>query len=280
LCRFLCWVEHEAVLRPVDEIEAAQRLDQERAKDPLYRGLAFDTISAAGPNSALAHYRVTPESNRVLEAGSLYLVDSGGQYLDATTDVTRTIAIGAPSDEMRRRFTLVLKGHIAIDRAVFPQGTNGAQLDGLARRPLWQAGLDFDHGTGHGIGSYLCVHEGPARIAKTGTVALKPGMILSNEPGYYKAGAYGIRTENLEIVVARGMPEGGDREVLGFESLTRAPIDRRLIVADLLDADELAWLDGYHARVRADLIDLLEGATADWLVRATAPLGETRAVSG
>jgi Xaa-Pro aminopeptidase len=272
LCRFLCWVEKEALQRSVDEMEAAHRLDEERRKDPLFRGLAFDTISAAGPNSALAHYRFTAESNRVLEAGSLYLTDSGGQYLDATTDVTRTIAIGEPSDEMRRRFTLVLKSHIAVDQALFPAGTNGAQLDGLARRPLWQAGLDFDHGTGHGIGSYLCVHEGPARIAKTGTVALKPGMILSNEPGYYKADAYGIRIENLVIVVPRGVPEGGDREVMGFENMTRAPIDRRLIVTALLDADERAWLDNYHATVRADLIDLLEGSTADWLVAATAPL--------
>jgi Xaa-Pro aminopeptidase len=173
---------------------------------------------------------------------------------------------------MRRRFTLVLKGHIAIARALFPHGANGAQLDGLARRPLWQAGLEFDHGTGHGIGSYLCVHEGPARIAKTATVALKPGMILSDEPGYYKAGAYGIRIENLLVVTPRGVPEGGERELLGFENLTRAPIDRRLIVPELLDADERAWLDNYHAKVRADLIDLLDPPTADWLVQATAPL--------
>ena len=292
LCRFLCWVEAEAVRRPVDEIEAAERLDQERRKDPLFRGPSFDTISAAGPNSALAHYRVTPESNRVLEAGSLYLVDSGGQYLDATTDVTRTIAIGEPSDEMRHRFTLVLKGHIALAEAVFPAGANGAQLDGLVRRPLWQAGLDFDHGTGHGIGSYLCVHEGPARIAKTGTVALKPGMILSDEPGYYKAGAYGIRTENLLVVADRGVPEGGERALMGFENLTRAPIDRRLIAVDLLDPDERAWLDAYHAQVRADLIDLLEepnrgladaGNGAPALTRAsqriTAPSGARLATS-
>ncbi len=272
LCRFLCWLEAEVVRRPVTEQEAADRLERERKEDPLYRGPSFETISAAGPNSALAHYRVTPESNRTLEAGSLYLVDSGGQYLDATTDVTRTVAIGEASAEMRRRFTLVLKAHIALACALFPQGVNGAQLDGLARRPLWQAGLEFDHGTGHGIGSYLCVHEGPARIAKTSTVALKPGMILSDEPGYYKPGAYGIRIENLLVVTPRGVPEGGERELFGFENLTRAPIDRRLIVPELLDADERAWLDNYHARVRADLIDLLDPATADWLVRATAPL--------
>ena len=215
--------------------------------------------SAAGPNSALAHYRVTPESNRVLEAGSVYLVDSGGQYLDATTDVTRTIAIGEPDPEIRRRFTLVLKSHIAVARAVFPQGANGAQLDGLARRPLWQAGLDFDHGTGHGIGSYLCVHEGPARIAKTAMVALKPGMILSDEPGYYKAGAYGIRTENLLAVVPRGTPEGGERELLGFENLTRAPIDRRLIIPELLDAEEGGVEDGEQGAGR----DIIGEAGAD-----------------
>ena len=272
LCRFLCWLEAEAVRRPVSEMEAAERLDRERQADPLYRGRSFDTISATGPNAALAHYRVTPETNRILEAGSLYLVDSGGQYLDATTDVTRTVAVGEPSAEMRQRFTLVLKGHIAIARVLFPSGTNGAQIDGLARRPMWQAGLDFDHGTGHGVGSYLCVHEGPARIAKTGVVALKPGMILSNEPGYYKAGAYGIRTENLLAVMSRGVPEGGDRELLEFETLTRAPIDRRLIEPELLDAEERVWLDNYHARVRADLIDLLDGETTDWLIRATAPL--------
>jgi Xaa-Pro aminopeptidase len=272
LSRFLCWLEAEAVRRPVTEQEAADRLDRERQGDPLYRGRSFETISAAGPNSALAHYRVTPESNRTLEAGSLYLVDSGGQYLDATTDVTRTVAIGEASAEMRRRFTLVLKSHIALARALFPQGVNGAQLDGLARLPLWQAGLEFDHGTGHGIGAYLCVHEGPARIAKTSLVTLKPGMILSDEPGYYKAGAYGIRIENLLVVTPRGVPEGGERELLGFENLTRAPIDRRLIVPELLDGDERAWLDNYHARVRADLVDLLDPATADWLVRATAPL--------
>ena len=273
LCRFLRWVESEAVERPVSELEAAERLDEERRKDPLYQGRSFDTISAAGPNSALAHYRVTAESNRTLEQGSLYLVDSGGQYLDATTDVTRTIAIGEPTAEMRRRFTLVLKGHIATDRVRFPQGANGAQLDGLARRPLWQAGLEFDHGTGHGVGSYLCVHEGPGRIARTATVALKPGMILSNEPGYYKSGAYGIRIENLVVVVPRGIPDGGERELFGFETLTRAPIDRRMIVAELLDTEERAWLDAFHMKVRADLIDLLGGATVDWLTLATEPLG-------
>ena len=272
VCRFLCWLEGELGRRRVTEREAAARLETERRQDPLFRGPSFETISAAGPNAALPHYRVTEASNRLIEPGSLYLVDSGGQYLDATTDITRTIAVGEPDPEMCRHFTLVLKGHIAIARALFPVGSSGAQLDTLARTALWQAGLDFDHGTGHGIGSYLCVHEGPQRIAKTGTVALKPGMIVSNEPGYYRSGAYGIRIENLVVVAACGVPQGGERELLGFETITRAPIDRRLIQAERLDAEERAWLDNYHARVRADLIDLLEGATRAWLLAATAPL--------
>ncbi len=272
VCRFLAWLDEEVRRRPVDEIEAAARLDLERRQDPLFRGPSFETISAAGPNAALPHYRVSPASNRVLEAGSLYLVDSGGQYLDATTDITRTVAVGEPSDAMRRHFTLVLKGHIAIARAVFPVGVSGAQLDSFAREALWRAGLDFDHGTGHGIGSYLCVHEGPQRIAKTGSVALKPGMIVSNEPGYYRSGEYGIRIENLVVVEPRPKPAGGERELLGFGTITRAPIDRRLIMPALLDAEERAWLDNYHARVRAELLERVDGATRDWLLAATAPL--------
>ena len=273
VCRFLCWLDRELEGgRRVTERAAAVRLEAERRLDPLFRGPSFETISAAGPNAALPHYRVTEASNRTLEPGSLYLVDSGGQYLDATTDITRTIALGTPSALMRRHFTLVLKGHIALARARFPAGTSGAQLDSLARQPLWRAGLDFDHGTGHGIGSYLCVHEGPQRIAKTGTAALRPGMIVSNEPGYYRSGAYGIRIENLVVVVACGVPEGGERELQGFETITRAPIDRRLILAERLDAGERAWLDNYHARVRADLIDLVEGPTRSWLMAQTAPL--------
>ena len=272
VCRFLCWLEREVGMRRVTEREAAARLEEERARDPLYRGLSFETISAAGPNAALPHYRLTEDSNRVLGREPIYLVDSGGQYLDATTDITRTVAVGQPTPEMRRRFTLVLKGHIAIACALFPVGTSGAQLDSFARQALWRAGLDFDHGTGHGIGSYLCVHEGPQRIAKTGTVALKPGMIVSNEPGYYQSGAYGIRIENLVVIEPRPTPEGGERELLGFETITRAPIDRRLIEPELLDDAERAWLDDYHTRVRADLIDPVGSESADWLIRATAPL--------
>jgi Xaa-Pro aminopeptidase len=272
VCRFLCWLEREVGARPITERDAARRLEGERARDPLCRGPSFETISAAGPNAALPHYRLTDETNRVLGREPIYLVDSGGQYLDATTDITRTVAVGDATAEMRRRFTLVLKGHIAIARAVFPVGATGAQLDSFARQHLWQAGLDFDHGTGHGIGSYLCVHEGPQRIAKTGTVALKPGMIISNEPGYYRSGAYGIRIENLVVVESRPTPEDGERELLGFETITRAPIDRRLIAPELLDEEERAWVDDYHGRVRADLIDLIGPDTADWLIRATAPI--------
>jgi Xaa-Pro aminopeptidase len=272
VCRFLCWLDAETGRRPVDELEAAARIDAERRRDPLFRGPSFDTISAAGPHAALPHYRVSKASNRVLEAGSLYLVDSGGQYLDATTDITRTIAVGEPSAAMRRHFTLVLKGHIAIARALFPKGTSGAQLDGFARQALWRAGLDFDHGTGHGIGSYLCVHEGPQRIAKTGTVALAPGMIVSNEPGYYRVGAYGIRIENLVVVAPRPSPPGGERELYGFDTITLAPIDRRLVQAALPDGEERVWLDNYHARVRAALLELVGPDARSWLIAATAPL--------
>jgi Xaa-Pro aminopeptidase len=271
--RFLAWLgDMIASGDKVTELEAAAALEAERKKDPLYRGPSFDTISAAGPNAALAHYRVTEESNRTLEAGSLYLVDSGGQYPDATTDITRTIAVGTPTAEMKRHYTLVLKGHIALDRIQFPKGTSGAQIDAFARAPLWQAGLDFDHGTGHGIGSFLCVHEGPARIAKSGTVPLKPGMILSNEPGYYKPGGYGIRIENLVIVKPVETPPGGERELLEFENLTRVPLDRQLIDLAILTDDERAWVDAYHTLVRADLQGLLEDAPSAWMLAATEPL--------
>ncbi|MGI9417489.1 MAG: aminopeptidase P family protein [Geminicoccaceae bacterium] len=267
--RFLAWLDDTiASGHKVTELDAAAALEAERRKDPLYRGPSFDTISASGPNAALAHYRVTEESNRTLQPGSLYLVDSGGQYPDATTDITRTVATGEPTDEMKRHYTLVLKGHIALDRAVFPVGTSGAQIDAFARAPLWQAGLDFDHGTGHGIGSFLCVHEGPARIAKSGTVPLKPGMILSNEPGYYKPGAYGIRIENLVVVKEVDRPEGGERELLGFENLTRVPLDRRLIDMSMLGEDERKWITGYHTLVRQDLEPLLDGSAIASVIAA------------
>jgi Xaa-Pro aminopeptidase len=276
LTRFLRWLDTTGSDGARTEIEAADQLEAFRRPGDHFRGLSFPTISGAGSNGAIVHYRVTPETDKVLEPGSLYLVDSGAQYLDGTTDVTRTVAIGAPSDEMRDRFTRVLKGHIAIASARFPVGTSGGQLDTLARAALWQAGLDYDHGTGHGVGSYLGVHEGPQRISKAGaTVPLQPGMIVSNEPGYYKTDAYGIRIENLVIVVECGRPDGGERDLLGFETLTHAPIDRRLVDTTLLTPEEIAWLDGYHADVRALLTPLLDGDEAAWLTQATAPLAIT-----
>lgn len=272
VARFLHWLDREASRGGLDEIGAATALEGFRAETGALKDISFDTISGAGPNGAIVHYRVSTESNRRLEPGSLYLVDSGGQYEDGTTDITRTVAIGAPSEAMRRHFTLVLKGHIAIATARFPEGVTGAQIDTLARYALWQHGLDFDHGTGHGVGSYLSVHEGPQRIAKTGTVALKPGMIVSNEPSYYRVGEYGIRIENLVLV--RGpedMPDG-DKRLLSFETLTLAPIDRRLVDVALLSGAERAWLDSYHARVLAEIGPLLDADDLDWLEQATAPL--------
>ncbi|RIK95054.1 MAG: X-Pro aminopeptidase [Proteobacteria bacterium] len=270
LTRFLAWIDHEGPSGKIDEIAAAERLEAFRAATGMLKDLSFDTISAAGPNGAIVHYRVTDESNRRIAPGSLYLIDSGGQYLDGTTDVTRTVAIGAAPDEARRIFTLVLKGHIAIASARFPRGTSGAQLDVLARAALWREGLDYSHGTGHGVGCYLSVHEGPQRIAKTGAAALLPGMILSNEPGYYKAGEFGIRIENLLAV--RPSDVKAELELLEFEVLTLAPIDRKLIVPELLNGDERAWLDDYHARVRNALTPLVDADTARWLAAATAPL--------
>ncbi len=269
LISFLAWLDHAAEGGNLTEIEASDYLETCRGKSPELRGLSFTTIAGAGPNGAIVHYRVTPESNRVLEPESLFLLDSGGQYPDGTTDVTRTIAIGKPSDEMCENFTRVLRGHIAIATARFPIGTTGSQLDPFARRPLWDAGLDYDHGTGHGVGSYLNVHEGPHRISKTAsTVALVPGMIVSNEPGYYKTGAYGIRIENLVAVIETDQ-QGPS---LGFETLTQAPIDRRLIVTDLMERKEVDWLNDYHSWVRNNQLSGLDSETAQWLQDATAPI--------
>ncbi len=273
VARFLHWIDSHGPKGTVDEIGAAKQLEEFRAETGKLKEISFDTISGAGPNGAIVHYRVTTATNRKLESGSLYLVDSGAQYQDGTTDITRTIAIGTPSAEMRDRFTRVLKGHIAIASARFPVGASGAQLDSLARVALWKAGLDFDHGTGHGVGSYLSVHEGPQRISKLGTVALQPGMILSNEPGYYKTGAYGIRIENLEVVTEAEEIEGGDRPMMGFRTLTLAPIDRRLVNADLLTAEERTWLDAYHARVWTEIGPRVKEPVKGWLKAATAPIG-------
>ena len=232
------------------------KLEEFRRDTGELKDLSFDSISAAGPHGAVVHYRPTTASNLKLKPRSLYLIDSGAQYADGTTDVTRTIAIGAPSATMRRHYTLVLKAHIAIASARFPKGTRGQDIDPFARRPLWEAGLDFDHGTGHGVGSYLSVHEPPQRISRTGSVELQPGMILSNEPGLYREGEYGIRLENLVLVTPPTTIKGGTREMLGFETLTLVPFDRRLIDPALFTRDELAWLNAYHAEVRRKIAPL------------------------
>jgi Xaa-Pro aminopeptidase len=267
--RFLAWFDREAPRGDLTEIDAVEALESFRRDTGLLKDVSFPTIAGAGPDGAIVHYRVTRSSNRRIAPGELFLIDSGGQYEDGTTDITRTIAVGAPSPEMRRNFTLVLKGHIAIARAVFPDGTNGAQLDPLARQFLWRSGLDFDHGTGHGVGSYLSVHEGPARISKLGSAPLKRGMILSNEPGYYRAGAYGIRIENLVLVAEAPPVAGGEKPLNAFETLTLAPIDVRLIEPRLLAPEEIAWLAAYHARVRETLAPLVDAPTRDWLMTAT-----------
>ena len=272
MARFLAWLDGEAPKGKLTEIDAVEALESFRRDTGLLKDVSFPTIAGSGPNGAIVHYRVTRASNRAIGRNELFLVDSGAQYEDGTTDITRTVVIGTPAEEMRDRFTRVLKGHIAIATAVFPENTSGAQLDPLARLALWQAGLDFDHGTGHGVGSYLSVHEGPARISKLGTVALKRGMILSNEPGYYKTAAYGIRTENLLLVIAAPEPAGGEKPLNTFETLTLAPIDRRLIDTRMLTARERNWLDSYHARVREEVGPLLDAPTRAWLDAATRPL--------
>ena len=269
LSRFLCWLAKEAPKGHLDEISAARTLEAYRVETGALKDLSFGSISAAGPNGALPHYRVTKKSNRKIETGTLFLIDSGGQYLDGTTDVTRTIAIGTPTPEMKDRFTRVLKGHIALARARFPEGTMGVQLDTLARSSLWDAGLDYDHGTGHGVGAYLSVHEGPQNISKRPiAVALRPGMIVSNEPGYYKVGHYGIRIENL-VTVNEPHDFGGDRKMMTFETLTLAPIDLACIDVTLLTSDERNWLNDYHARVRKAHDGKVDGETATWIDQAT-----------
>ena len=277
IARFLRWVEEEAPKGNVDELRASDHLEALRREDPELRDLSFDSISGAGPNGAIVHYRSSEKTNRKLEMNSIYLIDSGGQYLDGTTDITRTVVIGEPTQEMRDRFTRVLKGHIAVATAIFPKGTRGTQLDSFARRPLWEAGLDYAHGTGHGVGSFLSVHEGPQRISPAGSAQaggdepLQAGMILSNEPGYYKTGEYGIRIENLVLVVDKPVA-GGEKETLGFETLTFAPIERRLVDVSMLDDAELKWLNDYHAEVLEKIGPRLEGEDKAWLERQCAPL--------
>ena len=275
--RFLRWIETEAPKGELDEIIASNKLEELRHEHGDLRDLSFDTISAYGPNGALPHYKGTAESNLPFKPGTLYLVDSGGQYQDGTTDITRTVPIGQPTAEMIDRFTRVLQGHIAIATARFPKGTRGSQLDSFARRPLWEAGLDYAHGTGHGVGAFLAVHEGPQRISPVGSSQsggdepLQAGMILSNEPGYYKAGEYGIRIENLVLVVDKNV-DGADKEVLGFDTLTFVPIEPRLIDVAMLSNTELEWLNDYHAEVLAKIGPQLQGEDKAWLERQCAPL--------
>ena len=271
LARFLAWIDREAPSGAPTEIDTVEALETFRRDTGALKDVSFPTIAGTGPNGAIVHYRVTRKTNRRIAPGDLLLIDSGAQYEDGTTDVTRTIAIGTPTHEMRDRFTRVLRGHIAIACAQFPDGTTGAQIDTLARQFLWQAGVDFEHGTGHGVGSYLSVHEGPARISKLGTTPLRRGMILSNEPGYYKTDSFGIRIENLELVVATEIA-GAEKPMNAFETLTLAPIDRRLVDLNMLRSDELSWLNEYHAKVRHVVRSHVDEVTKVWLDDATAPL--------
>ena len=273
LSKFLHWMANEAPKGELDELSAAARLRAFREENPELKDLSFNTISAAGDHGALPHYSVNEETNQPIALNSLYLVDSGGQYLGGTTDVTRVVAVGEPTAEMCKRYTQVLQGHIALDQAVFPKGTTGGQLDILARQYLWADGVDYGHGTGHGVGSYLSVHEGPQRISGGGGLseALQPGMILSNEPGYYKAGEFGIRIENLFLVEERVI-ESGEQTMLGFETLTFAPLERKLIEVDMLSQSQRQWVDDYHSKVRAVIAPQLEGEAREWLEAQTAPL--------
>ena len=271
--RFLCWLSESAPNGEVDELSAAEKILEYRSENKNFVGPSFNTISGAGPNGAIVHYRVTEETNCKLKKGTLYLIDSGGQYLDGTTDITRTVAIGLPSKLMKNHFTRVLKGHIAIATSCFPEGTTGGALDSFARRSLWEIGADFDHGTGHGVGCFLGVHEGPQRIAKRGAdTPLCAGMLISNEPGFYYEGNYGIRIENIELVQTQPMHDIQDRVMLAFEALTLAPIDKTLLDIELLNRDEINWWNSYHQRVWETLGPLLDKKTKNWLRLACDPL--------
>ncbi|MEW9614813.1 aminopeptidase P family protein [Shinella sp. S4-D37] len=277
MVEFLAWLDGttpgtQTEMAVTKKLEAVRASVGERHQNPL-KDVSFDTIAGAGAHAAIMHYRVTTSTDAVIEPGTLFLIDSGAQYINGTTDITRTVAIGAVPEEQKRFFTLVLKGMIAISTARFPKGTRGCDLDPLARIALWKAGADFAHGTGHGVGSYLSVHEGPQRISRLSTQELLAGMILSNEPGYYRPGAFGIRIENLIHILPAAPVEGGDMEMLGFETLTFCPIDRRLVVPALMTDEELAWLNAYHAQVREKIAPLLsDEATKRWLETATAPV--------
>ena len=271
MVEFLAWLDAEAPKGGLTEIDAVKTLEAFRARANAMQDISFDTISGAGPNGAIIHYRVTEDTNRPIRPGELYLVDSGAQYLNGTTDITRTVAVGDPPEGARDAYTRVLQGMVALSTARFPRGVSGAHLDALARAALWRAGLDYDHGTGHGVGAYLSVHEGPARISRVSDVKLEPGMILSNEPGYYREGAFGIRIENL-IVVREAGKMGDDRDQLDFETLTWVPLDRRMIDTAALAPWERSWLDRYHAHVRETLSGRVSDSAQAWLDAATAPL--------
>lgn len=272
LVETLAWIDAQAP-GTISEIDVVRRLEQERRRDPALRDISFETIAGTGANGAIIHYRVTEATNAVLDAGDLLVLDSGGQYVDGTTDVTRTIAIGSPGGEERAAFTRVLRGMIAMSRLRWPGGLAGRDIEAIGRVPLWLAGQDFGHGLGHGVGAYLCVHEGPQRLSRASTVAIEPGMILSNEPGYYREGAFGIRIENL-LVAERSDSPGADpgREWLSWRTLTLAPIDRRLILPEMLAEAEREWLDAYHREVAAEIAPRVGPAAQDWLAAATAPL--------
>ena len=275
MVEFLAWLDGttpgtQTEIGVTKKLEEARRNVGERQQNPL-KDISFDSIAGAGAHAAIMHYRVTTDTDATIEPGTMFLIDSGAQYINGTTDITRTVAVGAVPEEQKRFFTLVLKGMIAISLARFPKGTRGCDLDPLARIALWKAGADFAHGTGHGVGSYLSVHEGPQRISRLSTQELLAGMILSNEPGYYRPGAFGIRIENLVHVLPAAPVKGGDIDMLGFETLTFCPIDRRLVLPALLTEEELAWLNAYHAETREKLLPLLsDDATKTWLEKATA----------
>lgn len=272
IVKFLAWLDDWAEDGSLDEIAAVTKLEEFRRDTNLLREISFATISGSGPNGAIVHYRVTDKTNRRMKPGELFLVDSGGQYQDGTTDITRTVSIGKPTADMKRHFTAVLKGHIAVATARFPKGTRGIDLDPFARRPLWDIGADFDHGTGHGIGSYLSVHEGPQSISRAGMAVLQPGMLISNEPGYYREGEYGIRIENIVLVMPPEPVSEGEREMMTFDTITLAPIDLRLIERKMLSPEEVAWLNAYHAHVRDVLNPRLDPAARAWLKQATAAI--------
>lgn len=275
--KFLCWLDSEGVKGNLTELDVVDRLEAFRKLDAGYRDGSFDTISGWAANGAIVHYRATPESNAAIIPPGILLLDSGAQYQEGTTDITRTVTIGAPGEDVREAFTRVLKGHIGISSVRFPAGTNGGQIDILARKALWDVGMDYGHGTGHGVGCYLSVHEEGGRISQVGTTPFKPGMVVSNEPGYYKEGAFGIRIENLVLVKDDGKAAHGNANMLSFETLTLVPFDRRLMKLDLLDASEIAWVNDYHARVAKALTPFLNAEENKWLAEATAPLKKPNA---